>query len=409
MMFNLELASIHDKQFYNVRDHSTSRLRDLRHAQLDAGIYYKPTAFPLLDHTDTTLGSAFKDYRVPTSAYQFSAAGLVKRDRKQISLAAYVDACDQLFRQAVIQIYRQHGSAVLSYSGGIDSMVLLGYIESLGLMSRTTLLIQENYAQAEDDPSLIRNNARKALAIRELTQRVAAEQIVHQSVTDQHVIDCFNRYDYHALRTYNTVAGMELFRDRAMIYGHHGNQVLLHKDIFLQEIVLQGGATLEQVNNLLKDNHYYCSSMRELTGLVSLDDQNLKHRQWHTHNDNYYYDPLGAAIDLCRCVDYAVVDPLTIMDVGVGRELLHRTVGNKFDDLIVTEGLSDGDSLPRKSFDRDCFDAAQLEIPIDIHHDTEGVRWLESQLDQQRIDFNSLTSIKMCCMLSKSYWKVAQR
>lgn len=403
MMFNPELALVEEKRFYNTKDHSAARLRDLQTAQLDGQIYYKPTAFPLLDHTDTTRGSAFKDHCVPTSAYEFGADGLVKRERRQISLGSYIDACDQLFRQAVMRIYRQHGSAVLSYSGGIDSMVLLAYIDSLGLMPRTTLLIQENYAQAEDDPALIRNDARKTAAIRELEQRVLPEQIVHQAVTDQHVIDCFNRYGYHALRTYNTVAGMELFRDRAVIYGHHGNQVLLHKDIFLQEIVLQGGATLEQVNALLHDNHYYCSSMRELTELVNLDDQNLKHRQWSTHNDNYYYDPLGAAIDLCRCVNYAVVDPLTIVDAGVGRELLHRAARGKFDDLVVTEGLSDGDSLPRRSFDRDCLDTEQLKIPTDLHHDAEGVQWLQSQLDQQKIDFNSLTSIKMLCMLSKSF------
>ena len=409
MMFNTELALVENKLFYNVRDRSVARLRDMQTAQLDGRIYYKPTAFPLLDHTDTTRGSAFKDYIVPTSAYEFSADSLVRRERKQISLESYIDACDQLFRQAIIRIYRQHGSAVLSYSGGIDSMVLLGYIESLGLMPRTTLLIQENYAQADNDPGLIRNDARKAAAIRELAQRVSPEQIVHQAVTEQHVINCFNRYDYHALRTYNTVAGMELFCDRAMIYGHHGNQVLLHKDIFLQEIVLQNGATLEQVNSLLKDNHYYCSGMRELTGLVSLDDQNLKHRQWSTYNDNYYYDPLGVAIDLCRCIDYSSVDPLVIIDARAGRELLHRTVGVKFDDLIVTEGLSDGDCFIRRSFDRDHFDAAQLKIPTNIHHDEDGMQWLQSQLNQQKIDFNSLTSIKMCCMLSKSYSSVAQR
>ena len=112
---------------------------------------------------------------------------------------------------------------------------------------------------------------------------------------------------------------------------------------------------------------------------------------------------------MCRCIDYSTVDPLTILDARVGRELLHRTVGNRFDDLIVTEGLSDGDCFLKRSFDRDHFNKNLLEIPINIQHDPDAVNWLSNQLDQEKIDFNSLTSIKMLCMLSKSYSDIAQR
>jgi hypothetical protein len=60
--------------------------------------------------------------------------------------------------------------------------------------------------------------------------------IVWHSVDIAHVVNTFNHGQLADIKCYATKTVLDQYQNSVFIFGHHGNQVLLHKYIFLDEI-----------------------------------------------------------------------------------------------------------------------------------------------------------------------------
>jgi hypothetical protein len=417
LLRNAELAVAKDKFFVLGKDEEIRYLQDMKDIELDSRIYYSPSWFPLVNITDTTKGSAFKNCTVPTSAYEFSYDGehihRTVSQRDKLTLTEYTDAVHQDMLQTISRIGESHDKIAVAFSGGIDSLVILSYLIRLDLLHRTTLIRYENRVQSDDNPDIFRNDYRRKVAMTEIKSLLKDRlySFVEIDLYRDDLINAFNSAGYHQFRAYGTYKLFDTFRDTALLFGHHGNQVLLHKNIFLEEMISVSQDPYNKRDEIQKlfARSYYSKSIRHIGDVVSycrIIDRNLKQKEWDAlsgQNNNTYYAPLGNMIEQCRDLYFDQIDPITILDAKVARELIHRNVDKLLDPMIVYESLHDGDVYADVYLYRAALDKDKLNIPTDLPHDKEGLGWLRDQLSRDKIELNSLNSVLLLQHLSKLF------
>jgi len=414
---NKEIDVLSNKYFVKINsDFDIQHVSKLIYQPINEHFYYSALWYPSVDKADFTKGSIYKDYVIPTAAYKFTiddGCVSVDTDSKKISLTEYVDQIDQLVANEINNIYKNHSHVVLSYSGGVDSMVLLSYIIAGGFLSQTTILTHQNFAQVPEHPSLISNSPDRLQALEDvldLTSGLGAK-IIKISVDLTDLTNALDSKNFIQGSCFTAIKALTYFNDTAFLFGHHGNQALLHKDIFIDQLLLYGLTGESVVQQALDKKNYYVTSAANYNvnrGRVPLEYCPLLIKQWPEltgYNNNTTYSPLGVKLELCRNIDFRTVDLYDILDAKVPRALISKNVGAMLDKYIIDESIGDGDSFIDRMFDRTQFNENLFKIPDNINHNLTGYKWLQENLKRPSISTLNLLSLAALHHLSELHNK----
>jgi hypothetical protein len=409
---NKEIDSVKNKYFVTVsHEFNIKHMSTLIYQPVEEYIYTSAINYPFTTRLDFTQGSFYQDYIIPSPAYKFVASDTnitVSTNCKKISLDNYLTQLDQAITDQIKSIYRTHSSVVLSYSGGIDSIVLLSYIMAGGFLSKTTLLTHNNLFQDSTHPAIISNNPCRVKALCAALDMATDQgaKVFKLDITNQDYVDIFNSRDFNHLRCYTVSKALSCFNNTAFLYGHHGNQSLLHKNIFIDQLLLQGLIGETEVQDAVDKNNYYVTSATDYDTTsfrTPLEHHPLLMSPWHDLNgyqDNTVYSPLGSVLELVRDIDFNTVTLDDILNANAGRKLINKNVGSALDHFVITEGVGDGDGISYTMFDRKNFDQTLLSIPNNINHNLTGQSWLEETLKKDSISSYNLLTLKLLHQLS---------
>jgi hypothetical protein len=407
-------------KFFVNADHYVVTNPDKRYYSLDKKIYFQPSASPLVHVSDSELGSCFERLTIPTASWIYNGNGTRQQLPMANDITSYTQQIYQNIDQSIAKIYNQHLIVNLMYSGGIDSMVLLSYILKQGLGPRTRLVSFENITQTH--PSRLGNNSIKKSKVVDLYSKYQDQlhSTIWHTVDINHVVNAFNYGNLADIKCYVTKAILDQYQDSVFMFGHHGNQVLLHKDIFLDAIILQQPNIRSRIQTLQSCDNYYTSSLSKYqvsNNPIGLERRHFLIKPWSAlqgYRNNLIYSPIGSNenFQLTRGLDFSKIDPWTIMDATVAKDIIHQNVGDSFDPYIDTESIKENDNLEVIQLPIDELDPDMLTIPTDLNHNQVGLDYLQYELSRAQcntrytskwLSINAAVSIKSLQYISQTY------
>lgn len=398
-------------KFFVKRDHSAivTDIKSLKYNQLSRDIYFRPSNAPIVNIADVNAGSCFDGYYVPTGSYKFYQAGsriTVEQEECDLTLLEYADMIWTEMGQSIKHIYDCHPEVTLCYSGGIDSMVVLSYLMAYGFLPRTRVISFENHTQ--NDKECLQNNVDKRASIVELLDSLPVKSTSWARVTDDDIAHGFNYQNLANFKCYATNSLLRAHQDTAFLFGFHGNQALLHKACFVDELILNNPDNVNAVRDyFLTNKDFYTQS------LVNYDINKEKIGVARTHmlqkpwacldhmNGNRVYGPIAndRIFQALRKLDFSNISVDTIADAKLARELINRNVGSQLDQYIITEGLSDNDILKDSLIPLSKLNLDLLTIPPGLTHNQEGVDYINYEINNAHasgaIAINALAAVKM--------------
>jgi hypothetical protein len=393
-----------DKYFVNYKTGQIAKQAELKNQPLNREIYFSPSGSPLITVHDTARGTCYQDWVIPSASVFIDTK--LRYLKQHITLDQYQHLMAKKLLDTVQQIYQQHNRVYLSYSGGIDSMTILSAVLALGLAARTTLVVFENHSQSHQD-CLHQDHERKRL-VDEVCQQVRAlgAQVETEIITINDLLISM-QYDLAETKCYVTHALLRRHADRAWMFGHHGNQLYLHKDVFLDEILYRNPSRQLEVEAAVVANNYYTKNLKNYTfdrPLVPLHQRHLMLKPW-TKLDEFngckIYSPIGPdneTFDWCRSVDFSIISADTITHALVPKWIINYNNQSWLTKFITTESVMDMDTLGPVNLPVDQIDSALLTVPQNIHHHPDGLDWIQHELDQSKttgsIAINTMVSLK---------------
>lgn len=382
-------------------------IKQLRNSRLDRNVYFRPSGCPLINVNDSEAGSCFEDYFIPTASYKFYTETDIHAVSvgKNLALSDYVDALYYDIRNRIEQIYQQHKYVTLSYSGGIDSIVILSYLLEMDLLPRTDIICYQNTTQGPKDITKI--NA----LLESLKHQVRS--IDWLDITVDEVISNFNYLNFEHVKCYATMAVLKKSKNQAVLFGHHGNQVLLHKNIFLDEILLNRPAAISEINELLRGpRDFYTQSLINFdtnAPRIGIERRHMLMKPWHalSNKNHIVYGPLAddSNFDRLRKLDYSQIKVSTIADADVARNIIKANVGDLLDSYIETESIKENDVLANMLIPVDQLNPDLLVISTNLNHNPEGLDYLQNEIANaklsKKIPINTLVAIKALNWLSQ--------
>lgn len=408
---NLDLDT--NKFFTNKDLSKIFYIEQLKTQALSREIYFRPGACPLINTNDWRDGSCFENYVIPSASYLFNTNGEYKLLDKCISLDHYTDQLYQSIKNRIIQIYQQHNNVTLCYSGGIDSMVLLSFVISQNLLNRTDILCFENHTQT-DQSCLHINQDRKQLVnsvIKLIEQQ--SNSITWSKITSHSIANAFNNYNLEHLKCYATTAALNMTKSGAVISGFHGNQALLHKNMFVDEIILQRPSAVNEVKKLLEGpKNFYTQSLKNYnvdSVKIGIEYRHMLLKPWSLLdgvNQNRLYAPIADNHNLeqLRQLDFGKIPVDAIANATVAKELIERNQCQHLLEYLEYESLKDSDNLENITIPIELLRNDLLTIPTNLTHNLDGENWLKDELARAfktgDIPINSLVSLKALQWLS---------
>lgn len=371
LLSNFKQKDLDEKIFIKIENQSifarTAEQLIKSHTALSEKIYYDPTKFPLMSVNDIRLGTAWKDWLCPNFDTQFyynkdnnkiTACDVV---RNKISLNQYIEKLQIILDNNISEIVKKNKNLFLCYSGGIDSAVILSYLIKKKLQDKVKLINFSNLITGKTTNDF---NYVKKLGFK----------IANIKIDFDDLINVCNTKSFKKITCYTTYTLLKKYKKNSFIFGFHGNQSLLHKKIFL-----------EQINKDVSKKGY-CSSLnnwKSIKNPTPLAEHCFLLKSRHERNeinDCKIFSPLGneEIFEMVRSIDWDNVDPNIINDAKVARQIISNNVGNLLDSSILeTENLTESDTIigdlkiPFKQLDPEIFD-----IKVKSFHDKQGYSWL---------------------------------
>lgn len=400
-----------DKFFLGPDSNIVTDISTLKHKPLSREIYFRPTNAPLINVANSSLGTCFQGYTIPTASYIYTDTehGIVcTRQATDLNLVDYTNLVHGNIQKSIEKIYQDHNEVTLCYSGGIDSIVLLSYIIRYDLLSRTNIICFENHSQSSS--MTMHNNQSNKEKVIELLDKIKPQVKSIQWLTFgvEDIANSFNHGRLEHLKCYTTNALLQRFHNTAFVFGNFGNQILLHKSVYVDELILQGSLSNDDLSRLLSsDANFY---MQSLYGYnvdkekVGFDQVHLLQKPWtllDRTNDNRVYNPIGSQqnFDLVRSLDFQTVTFNDLANATVARKIMNWNVDTDLDEFVGVESEFDHDSLNPCMVPVSLLNPDLLTVPSTLTHHQEGVEYIYYELDRAKISgeiaVNTLTSIKM--------------
>jgi hypothetical protein len=383
-------------------------LKDLKNHPLNPEIYDNPNYWPLLQR-DTSVGSAFTDFHVPTGSYKFIVSEEtieVVKSVPSISYEEYVDKSYDIIGDEIKNIFEIHDEVVVTSNGGIDSLVLLSYIMKMGFLKKVRILNQYNSVSRTASPNALYDLNQLAYEKFENYFTPLVKEFRHTTLTKDDLIYIINNYDYEKLKCYSTTTMFLNYSNVGFLFGFAGNQTLLHHTPILDMVYDKSKLpnAKEILHSLLVPKNYYSASPLthgydvNKTNLCNIEIFTYQYKPWYSFdgfNNNKMYYPLGSISHLGRILDYSTVDFDTILNARMCREIINRNVGNLFEDFIKVTTPYDSDHFVNIQFDKTIINPDALVIPKQLNHDPKKLLELETRLKSDTIDHFTISVIKM--------------
>jgi hypothetical protein len=326
----------------------------------------------------------------------------------ELSLIEYKKRLDVRIKNCIQQIYDENRQVYLTFSGGIDSVVVLSYIMHMGLGPRTHLVCVKNLAtthpksMAYDQDRIQRMND----FFIAYQGRVASTCWITQDADN--IVDMVNRgRGYMDLLNYTTVGIFESHHDTAWLGGYDGNNSLMHNWPFLDQLRINNpdmSSELEIALSAGSSNYQVVNMQPELISRppIHIKYHTLSVKPCHALNginQNRMYTPLASQeiFDDLRKINPRELDFEMITDARFSRELIHRYAPD-LKSALSYQSAYDNDSIVQLRVPTWDLDYEKLCVPSDLNHHPEGIAWLAYELELSKttgyIDMNTLVSFK---------------
>jgi hypothetical protein len=296
------------------------------------------------------------------------------------------------------------------YSGGLDSTVLLAYIMHMGLTHRTRLVCINN--TATDHPKSLKHNKVRQESINQFFQTVKDKfyETKFETTGIDGIIDIVNSgRNYFHIQNYTTSTLYDRYENQTWIGGQYGNRTLLHEYVFLDQMRVNHPSKSIKLKKQIKESwqHAYNDSINNLN--FDLPPVPLK---WVSHamktfnghdgyRGNYLHMPVAtnAMFQHLRRLNFDTVPTDLVAEASFGKEMIRKYQPDLLDSMNKQQSsyeFSTLDKLPKLPVES--IDYAQLQVPENLNHDSEGLEWIKYALDQGlstgEIEVNTLVSIK---------------
>jgi hypothetical protein len=375
----------------------------LIHEPINEKIYYSPSCFPFLSNNSAD-GCLYKNYTIPNNHYDFT--NNISELPQDLTLSKYIDIYYNLLKNHIQDILKHYEKIIISFSGGIDSLVLLSFVELIGALDKILLVNYENYF-VDQHPDLIRNNTYKFDVLKEI-QSYIKDNFIRFNITDYDWVRCVNYENFTELKLYGLATIMHKFPNYTVIGGHQGDKTLLHDTLWFDQLMLHDENNKKIFDILIQNKKLYMNNFLKYDTtkkFIPLKNYNLRSNHAVSEIRGKFYNPLGIDTRICRRIDISTVSLEDIMDARVAREIIYRNVGKKYNGFITQQGNFDGDTYSKKSFKKSNLNPNIFVIPDNINHNQNGMNWLTNLIKEDEIETNTLTSLKMIQFLSKIYCK----
>lgn len=382
-------------------------------------IYFRPSYCPLVSVSDFHQGTCFQDLLIPSGSFKYeldTQTVTVSTLDKNLGLGQYISILDQRIKIRIRSIYSQHSVVNLCYSGGIDSMVLLSAIIELDLLPQTRIIVFENFTQTHF--SCLHVNGDQKEKVTELLHKIKDKclEICWHQINMQDLASAFNHGDLADIKCFSTYTLLKRYHNQVFIFGHHGNQIFLHKNMFFDEILLRQPSWIDKIeSHISKCSGFYTVSAQQYrvpADLVGLERRHFLAKPWEKYNcfnSNRVYAPIADDADfiMLRSLDFGQIHPDVILYAKVAVELIQSNTKGDISAYIGIESTKDNDCLESTNIPADLINADSLCIPSELQHDPQGLEYIQNEIDQishrKFLAINSAVSIKSLQHIAKTY------
>jgi len=356
---------------------------------LNEQIYYGSFGLSVVDRSYIKQGTAWQDWQM----FDYDTCGEMLGDkvifskvhRKKINLKDHLLNCANHIDDQVKKIKNYELPTALSYSQGIDSLVILSYLHKYDYHKKVKLIHFTN-------PLGTKCNLDFSLE-RQLGFEV---ELVEFKKDDLYGI--INKKDVRIACCYISSWLLEKYANYNLIFGFHGNQIFCHKDVFLHETTKKTKTNEER--NYSKHLYDYNPN---LNNQYALSTHCLNIKPWD-YVKSYYNGRLidilanESLFDSVRSVDWTQVENGTIINAELPRQIINLNVGSLFDNLITNERVNEIDTIKgNHELDIDKLDHDILKLKNLRIQNTQGYHWLnetlENALANKKINFGSVISL----------------
>lgn len=301
--------------------------------------------------------TVFDDWESSTfyQNFKLNSDGLIEVNelpRNTISYDDYEKYAIKKIESNIKNFIDSNDDIVLMYSQGIDSILLMAYLEKYNALSKTELVYVNNSEPVkkpithdnnvvhpywahrftfEDDILASRNldlSFEKTLGFKKVTEIKMNENTLKKWASSIEP-EPFNNYQSYEVA--------EQFKDRPMLVGFEGNSVLLHKWEWIRRIG----------KRIPTDEKYYTNTINNIDWSLDWNnDWNIityitpETRGWNCEAIKNEYSPISdfELMSMLPFIDTETIDPLDVANATMIKKMIHQMVGDKFDHLIVKEG-----------------------------------------------------------------------
>ena len=410
---NLNLELDFDPILVSNTGQKWARFSNLGKEKLNSRIYFEPSSSPKLSRQDSRIGSCFSEWTVPTPSQIFVT------DKNSIVDCTELlqDMCLEEYKFEVTQhivatlekCYKEHNVVYLAYSGSIDSGVILSYILKMGFASRTHVRCFLN--NATDHPSALKHDQVRIDRMNSFFKEFSKEfaSVGWEHIDNNDIVKLINQgKNYHHLISYTMSAVLDRYKDSAWVGGFHGNRTLLHQRMFLDQMRIVDPSQTDKFKILIDSQwqNVYSPSIKKLN--LQNDPIHTKfethcQKPWHAISgwqNNKIYMPLASEhlFQSLRSLNPCELSFELIADATFGKELLMLNAPELVPWLDQQQSSHEQDNLENVLLHTHDIDFSQLQIPMNLNHDPEGLHWIVNELDQAKrigvIEINSLVSVK---------------
>jgi len=398
LLFNFKQKDLQKKIFVKIKNQSIiartmeQLINDL--VYLSDKIYYNPSYFPLVSRDDLRSGTAWKDWLCPNFDTQFTYKDnmiIIGTTRKnKISINQYIEKLEKILDSNISEIIRKNKNSklFLCYSGGIDSVLILSYLIKKKLQDKVVLI---NFSNIITSKKINTFDFEKKLGFEVQTIKIGLDELITACNTGEHEIAI----------CYTTYTLLNLYKNCTFVFGFHGNQSLLHKKIFL-----------EQINKEVSKKGY-CSSLnnwKTTKNPTPLEEHCLLMKPWHKldgTNDCKIFTPLGneEIFEMVRSIEWNNIDPHIISDAKVARQIINENVGNLLDPIILEEDIGELDNvIGDLDIPMDKLDNQLFKIQEKSCHDKKGYDWLLFEYGRAKVKNSIKLNTLLSYMIVKKYF-----
>lgn len=366
-----------------------------RHS-LSENIYYYPTYFPLISIYDIRAGTAWNDWSITNfdNLYHYEEKNnqiiINEITRNKISLEQYIEQLKVEIDNNITKIFKKcrNKTIFLAYSSGIDSLCILSFLIKKKLQNRIKLINITN---------VMTHNVKRTFE----KEKKLGFDVYHLEININDLTRIINENSYKKVLCYTTYMLFKKFPNSTFIFGFHGNQSLLHKNIFLEQIQKEVYKT------------GYCKSLdgwKPKKNPTPLKEHFLYRKPWHELqgcDGCEWFDPLfnEKIFEMIRSIDWKNIDSHIVSNAEVARKIINENVGNLLDDFITYENLNEIDNIsgdlevPFKNLQKEIFN-------VDKNYcNKQGHDWLMSEYNQSLpkkfIKLNTLLSFLVQKFISR--------